>query len=151
MPTMSMYCAQDLCQQCLCTVFRTYANNVCTPCSRPMPTMSMHCVQDLCRQRMQSKASEKPEPLHAASRIGSVSESAVRSPSSRSSTSSWSVTALFSLPCHRLFICDPVYHPPFCPHCHCLFLLSCPRSIALTSVLIVTVCSFYSHCLFLLS
>lgn len=46
--------------------------------------------QDLCRQRMQSKASEKPEPLHAASRIGSVSESQVRSPSSRSSTSSWS-------------------------------------------------------------
>ncbi|KAK7494260.1 hypothetical protein BaRGS_00014542 [Batillaria attramentaria] len=44
--------------------------------------------QDLCRQRMQSKASEKPEPLHAASRIGSVSESQVRSPSSRSSTSS---------------------------------------------------------------
>lgn len=46
-------------------------------------------LQDLCRQRMQSKASEKPEPLHAASRIGSVSESQVRSPSSRSSTSSW--------------------------------------------------------------
>ncbi|XP_071111973.1 receptor-type tyrosine-protein phosphatase N2-like [Haliotis cracherodii] len=46
--------------------------------------------QDLCRQRMQSKSSEKPEPLHAASRIGSVSESQVRSPSSRSSTSSWS-------------------------------------------------------------
>lgn len=46
--------------------------------------------QDLCRQRMQSKSSEKPEPLHAASRVGSVSESQVRSPSSRSSTSSWS-------------------------------------------------------------
>ncbi|OWF52222.1 receptor-type tyrosine-protein phosphatase N2-like [Mizuhopecten yessoensis] len=46
--------------------------------------------QDLCRQRMQGKSSEKPEPLHAASRIGSVSESQVRSPSSRSSTSSWS-------------------------------------------------------------
>ncbi|XP_071156747.1 receptor-type tyrosine-protein phosphatase N2-like isoform X2 [Mytilus edulis] len=46
--------------------------------------------QDLCRQRMQSKSSEKPEPLHAASRIGSVSETQVRSPSSRSSTSSWS-------------------------------------------------------------
>ncbi|KAK3108707.1 hypothetical protein FSP39_013802, partial [Pinctada imbricata] len=46
--------------------------------------------QDLCRQRMQSKSSEKPEPLHAASRIGSVSEQQVRSPSSRSSTSSWS-------------------------------------------------------------
>lgn len=46
--------------------------------------------QDLCRQRMQSKSSEKPEPLHtAASRVGSVSESQVRSPSSRSSTSSW--------------------------------------------------------------
>ncbi|KAJ8313803.1 hypothetical protein KUTeg_008364 [Tegillarca granosa] len=45
--------------------------------------------QDLCRQRMQSKSSEKPEPLHAASRIGSVSETQVRSPSSRSSTSSW--------------------------------------------------------------
>ncbi|XP_050418633.2 receptor-type tyrosine-protein phosphatase N2 [Patella vulgata] len=45
--------------------------------------------QDLCRQRMQSKSSEKPEPLHAASRIGSVSDQ-VRSPSSRSSTSSWS-------------------------------------------------------------
>ncbi|XP_059163240.1 receptor-type tyrosine-protein phosphatase N2-like [Physella acuta] len=46
--------------------------------------------QDLCRQRMQGKSSEKPEPLHAASRIGSVSETQVRSPSSRSSTSSWS-------------------------------------------------------------
>ncbi|KAI8789812.1 receptor-type tyrosine-protein phosphatase N2, partial [Biomphalaria glabrata] len=46
--------------------------------------------QDLCRQRMQGKTSEKPEPLHAASRIGSVSETQVRSPSSRSSTSSWS-------------------------------------------------------------
>ncbi|XP_052246751.1 receptor-type tyrosine-protein phosphatase N2-like isoform X2 [Dreissena polymorpha] len=47
--------------------------------------------QDLCRQRMQSKSSEKPEPLHAAtSRMGSVSEAQVRSPSSRSSTSSWS-------------------------------------------------------------
>ncbi|XP_045168487.2 receptor-type tyrosine-protein phosphatase N2-like isoform X2 [Mercenaria mercenaria] len=48
--------------------------------------------QDLCRQRMQSKSSEKPEPLHTAavSRVGSVSESQVRSPSSRSSTSSWS-------------------------------------------------------------
>ncbi|XP_052805007.1 receptor-type tyrosine-protein phosphatase N2-like isoform X2 [Mya arenaria] len=47
--------------------------------------------QDLCRQRMQSKSSEKPEPLHtAASRVGSVSEAQVRSPSSRSSTSSWS-------------------------------------------------------------
>nr|XP_022306852.1 receptor-type tyrosine-protein phosphatase N2-like [Crassostrea virginica] len=45
--------------------------------------------QDLCRQRMQGKTSEKPEPLHAASRIGSMSEQ-VRSPSSRSSTSSWS-------------------------------------------------------------
>ncbi|GFS10134.1 receptor-type tyrosine-protein phosphatase N2 [Elysia marginata] len=45
--------------------------------------------QDLCRQRMQGKTSEKPEPLHAASRIGSVSEAQVRSPSSRSSTSSW--------------------------------------------------------------
>ncbi|CAG5125929.1 unnamed protein product, partial [Candidula unifasciata] len=39
---------------------------------------------------MQGKSSEKPEPLHAASRIGSVSEGQVRSPSSRSSTSSWS-------------------------------------------------------------
>ncbi|KAL4222022.1 hypothetical protein ACF0H5_018067 [Mactra antiquata] len=47
--------------------------------------------QDLCRQRMQSKSSEKPEPLHtAASRVSSVSEQQVRSPSSRSSTSSWS-------------------------------------------------------------
>ncbi|KAL8624474.1 hypothetical protein ACOMHN_034721 [Nucella lapillus] len=46
--------------------------------------------QDLCRQRMQSKASEKPEPLHAASRIGSLTDSQVRSPSSRSSTPSWS-------------------------------------------------------------
>ncbi|XP_060561184.1 receptor-type tyrosine-protein phosphatase N2-like isoform X2 [Ruditapes philippinarum] len=46
--------------------------------------------QDLCRQRMQSKSSEKPEPLHTAavSRVGSVSETQVRSPSSRSSTSS---------------------------------------------------------------
>ncbi|ESP00374.1 hypothetical protein LOTGIDRAFT_238576 [Lottia gigantea] len=43
--------------------------------------------QDLCRQRMQSKTSDKPEPLHAAGRIGSVSDN-VRSPSSRSSTSS---------------------------------------------------------------
>jgi protein tyrosine phosphatase len=49
--------------------------------------------QDLCRQRMQSKSSEKPEPLNAASRVGSVStsEGNARSPSgSRSSTSSWS-------------------------------------------------------------
>ncbi|XP_062577396.1 receptor-type tyrosine-protein phosphatase N2-like [Saccostrea cucullata] len=46
--------------------------------------------QDLCRQRMQGKSSEKPEPLHAASRIGSMSGEQVRSPSSRSSTSSWS-------------------------------------------------------------
>jgi len=48
--------------------------------------------QDLCRQRMQSKSSEKPEPLHVAQRVGSVSatEQAARSPSSRSSTSSWS-------------------------------------------------------------
>ncbi|CAE1305248.1 PTPRN [Acanthosepion pharaonis] len=47
--------------------------------------------QDLCRQKMQSKTSEKPEPLHAAAtRIASVSEAQVRSPSSRSSTSSWS-------------------------------------------------------------
>lgn len=46
--------------------------------------------QDLCRQRMQGKTTEKPEPLHAASRIGSVSGEQVRSPSSRSSTSSWS-------------------------------------------------------------
>ncbi|KAK2162403.1 hypothetical protein LSH36_99g02010 [Paralvinella palmiformis] len=46
--------------------------------------------QDLCRQRMQSKSSERPEPLHISSRVGSVSasEGAVRSPSSRSSTSS---------------------------------------------------------------
>lgn len=45
--------------------------------------------QDLCRQKMQSKTSEKPEPLHAAAtRIASVSEAQVRSPSSRSSTSS---------------------------------------------------------------
>ncbi|XP_041367859.1 receptor-type tyrosine-protein phosphatase N2-like [Gigantopelta aegis] len=46
--------------------------------------------QDLCRQRMQSKSSEKPEPLHAVSRVSSVGEPNVRSPSSRSSTSSWS-------------------------------------------------------------
>lgn len=46
--------------------------------------------QDLCRQRMQGKTTEKPEPLHAASRIGSMSGEQVRSPSSRSSTSSWS-------------------------------------------------------------
>ncbi|KAI0226679.1 Receptor-type tyrosine-protein phosphatase N2 [Lamellibrachia satsuma] len=47
--------------------------------------------QDLCRQHMQSKSSEKPEPLHAiAARVSSVSNSEVRSPSSRSSTSSWS-------------------------------------------------------------
>ena len=46
--------------------------------------------QDLCRQHMQSKSSEKPEPLHAiAARVSSVSNSEVRSPSSRSSTSSW--------------------------------------------------------------
>ena len=49
-------------------------------------------LQDLCRQRMQSKSTEKPEPLNAASRIGSVSTSDQgnpNSPSSRSSTSSW--------------------------------------------------------------
>ena len=51
-------------------------------------------LQDLCRQRMQSKSSEKPEPINVAARVGSVStsEAAVRSPSSRSSTSSWYVT-----------------------------------------------------------
>lgn len=81
---------------------------------RQSPNFSVHCImlfacwvklkvaviiitwctvcQDLCRQRMQGKSSEKPEPLHAASRIGSVSESQVRSPSSRSSTSSWWVS-----------------------------------------------------------
>ncbi|XP_013405560.1 receptor-type tyrosine-protein phosphatase N2 [Lingula anatina] len=50
--------------------------------------------QDLCRQRMQSKASEKPEPIVA--RVGSVSnvdpkaEPSPTSRSSKSSTSSWS-------------------------------------------------------------
>eukprot|EP00918_Siedleckia_nematoides_P051292 GHVU01112242.1.p1 GENE.GHVU01112242.1~~GHVU01112242.1.p1 ORF type:complete len:571 (+),score=52.83 GHVU01112242.1:3-1715(+) len=48
--------------------------------------------QDLCRQRMQSKASERPEPLSAVARVASVTGDGaqVASPSSRSSTSSWS-------------------------------------------------------------
>ncbi|XP_064648472.1 receptor-type tyrosine-protein phosphatase N2-like isoform X2 [Lineus longissimus] len=47
--------------------------------------------EDLCRQRMQTKASEKPEPLQIAGRVSSVaSEGAPGSSSSRSSTSSWS-------------------------------------------------------------
>ncbi|XP_052833091.1 receptor-type tyrosine-protein phosphatase N2 [Octopus bimaculoides] len=43
---------------------------------------------------MQSKSSEKPEPLHAATRIASVSEAQVRSPSSRSSTSSCETSSI---------------------------------------------------------
>ncbi|XP_006825167.2 receptor-type tyrosine-protein phosphatase N2-like [Saccoglossus kowalevskii] len=47
--------------------------------------------QDLCRQRMASKSSEKPEPLHRIGSLGShYSDAPVPSPSSRSSTSSWS-------------------------------------------------------------
>ncbi|KAI8492258.1 hypothetical protein Bbelb_301550, partial [Branchiostoma belcheri] len=45
--------------------------------------------QELCRQRMASKATEKPEPMTSQSRFSSLSEERVRSPSSRSSTSSW--------------------------------------------------------------
>ncbi|CAH1239099.1 Hypp5709 [Branchiostoma lanceolatum] len=44
--------------------------------------------QELCRQRMASKATEKPEPMTSQSRFSSLSEERVRSPSSRSSTSS---------------------------------------------------------------
>lgn len=48
--------------------------------------------QELCRQHMSSKLSEKPEPFHFLGRVSSVttSEGAQKSPSSRSSTSSWS-------------------------------------------------------------
>ncbi|CAH1789996.1 unnamed protein product [Owenia fusiformis] len=51
---------------------------------------------DLCRQHMQTKASEKPEPLHVATRIGSVGDKPENSPSSRSSTSSWSEEPVIS-------------------------------------------------------
>jgi len=49
--------------------------------------------QDLCRQHMLSKMCDKPEPIHFLGRIGSVAAvdgAGTRSPSSRSSTSSWS-------------------------------------------------------------
>nr|XP_003420784.1 receptor-type tyrosine-protein phosphatase N2 [Loxodonta africana] len=49
--------------------------------------------QELCRQRMATRSSERPEPLHT-SRINSVSsqfsDGPMPSPSARSSTSSWS-------------------------------------------------------------
>ncbi|XP_074662074.1 receptor-type tyrosine-protein phosphatase N2-like [Tubulanus polymorphus] len=56
------------------------------------PVEASKDYQDLCRQRMQSRASEKPEPLHPAGRINSVAggNDVAGSPSSRgSSTSSW--------------------------------------------------------------
>uniref|UniRef100_A0A4W3IKG1 Protein tyrosine phosphatase receptor type N2 n=1 Tax=Callorhinchus milii TaxID=7868 RepID=A0A4W3IKG1_CALMI len=49
--------------------------------------------QELCRQRMSVKSSERPEPVHGASRVSSVSsqfsDGPQPSPSTRSSTSSW--------------------------------------------------------------
>jgi len=51
--------------------------------------------QDLCRQRMIAKSNEKPEPIHVGkhqkiiSSLSRESETSVKSPSSRSSTSSW--------------------------------------------------------------
>ncbi|XP_077978607.1 receptor-type tyrosine-protein phosphatase-like N [Glandiceps talaboti] len=57
----------------------------------PTDQPSTSDYQDLCRQRMASKSSEKPEPLHRIGSLGShYSDAAVPSPSSRSSTSSWS-------------------------------------------------------------
>ena len=52
----------------------------------------MTSLQDLCRQRMQSKTSEKPEPLHVPAHVTNAETGKNRgSQSSHSSTSSWSV------------------------------------------------------------
>ena len=231
MPTMSMHCVQDLCQQCLCTVFRTYANNVCALCSGPMPTMSVHCVQALCQQCLctvfrtyannvcalcsgpmpaahaeqglgEARATARSLSHRQRVRVGSpqsfqsllhlllvshrsflaslsssvplcpslspsllsslslsVSSVLIYHPAYRLFLLSWSVAALFCLPCHRLgfFVCAPclspfllsllspsvpsvlVYRRPFCPQCRRLFPLS--WSIAVRSVLGAAVCS----------
>jgi len=60
------------------------------------PNEATKDLQDLCRQRMLSKSSEKPEPLNAAiaaiqrTSASTSSDPALKSPSSRGSTSSWS-------------------------------------------------------------
>lgn len=62
-----------------------------------LDTEASHDYQDLCRQRMASKSSEKPEPIHVAQRVMSKeSETSVRSSSSRSSTSSWNEEPVIS-------------------------------------------------------
>ena len=73
----------------------------------------------------------------------SVSSVLIYHPAYRLFLLSWSVGALFCLPCHRLllFFVPPVYRPSFCPYCHRLFPLS--WSIAVRSVPSVAVCS---HC-----
>ena len=148
MPTMSMHCVQDLCQQCLCTVFRTYANNVCALCSGPMP--AAHAEQGLgearataCglahRQRVRVGSPQSLQSLlhlllvshrsFLASLSSSVPLCPSLSPSLLSSLSlsvssvliyhpayclfllSWSVAALFCLPCRRLFLCAPGLSP----------------------------------------
>ena len=156
-PTMSVHRVQDLCQQCLCTVFRTYAGSACRARPRRSPS---HCTRPrasaACPSRQSAVPPVAPPPPPGQSPLFSLFLVIVCSFVTQSITlpSVLIVTVYSFYP--DLSPCVPSV--PFVLVSHRSFLSSlsssvplCPRSIALTSVLIVTVCSFYSHCLFLLS